>query len=131
MIDDTRWDEKMDLTQYGEGVQRIYFISLLFASARNGIVLIDELENAIHTTLLTEFARFIDQLSHKFNTQVFITSHSKECIDAIVRNMQDPQQLVVTSLIESKDRIVSKQYDGPKYLKLLNAGDVDIRRAYL
>ncbi|MBN2536184.1 MAG: ATP-binding protein [Spirochaetales bacterium] len=111
-------------------MQRIYFISLLFASARNGIVLIDEFENAIHTELLAEFARFIDILSKKFNTQVFITSHSKECIDAIIKNVTTPGELSLTALVETKAGIVQREYDGMKYLKLLNAGNVDIRRAH-
>lgn len=129
MVDESRWAEKMDLTQYGEGMQRIYFISLLFASARNGIILIDEFENAIHTELLSEFARFIYLLSKRFNTQVFITSHSKECIDALIRNIEKPKELSITALIDTDTGIVPRKYDGMKYLKLLNAGNVDIRRA--
>ena len=75
-----------DLTQFGEGVQRIFHIGLLFAYARGGIVLIDEFENAIHYTLLRPFTRLVQELAIKFDVQVFLTSHSKECIDAFVQN---------------------------------------------
>lgn len=87
MVDTSRFPEKaVDLTTYGEGLQRIWDIALAFSYCRNGVLLIDELETAIHSTLLGKFSIFIQELSDIFNVQVFITSHSKECIDAFVLN---------------------------------------------
>ncbi|MBG6243325.1 MAG: ATP-binding protein [Candidatus Symbiopectobacterium sp. Dall1.0] len=45
-------DRSFDLTSYGEGIQRIFYIALAFASCRNGVLLIDEYETAIHFSLL-------------------------------------------------------------------------------
>jgi predicted ATPase len=88
LVDDEHFElETMDLTTYGEGLQRIFFTSLLFASAENGVVLIDEFENAIHTELLETFSSFIHLLAKEFNVQVFLTSHSKECIDAFIKSV--------------------------------------------
>jgi len=69
------FDIPIDLTQFGEGVQRIFYIALQFAISQNGILLIDEIDNAIHFSLLKKFANFIFELSELFNVQVFITSH--------------------------------------------------------
>ena len=74
------------ITSYGEGLQRIFEIALSFAYCKNGVLLIDELETAIHYSLLVDFTKFIQELAVKFNVQVFITSHSKECIGAFVEN---------------------------------------------
>jgi len=73
-------------TSYGEGLQRIFEIALSFAYCKNGVLLVDELETAIHYSLLVDFTKFIQELAVKFNVQVFITTHSKECIGAFVEN---------------------------------------------
>ncbi|MBF0542297.1 MAG: AAA family ATPase, partial [Nitrospirae bacterium] len=69
---------KLDLTSYGEGLQKIYFTAMMFAAAKNGVVLIDELENGIHVDLLAKFIGFIFKLADEFNVQVFFTTHSQE-----------------------------------------------------
>ncbi|MCP4698480.1 MAG: AAA family ATPase [Gammaproteobacteria bacterium] len=128
LVTDEQYEYAPDLTEYGEGLQRIFFVSLLFASAQNGVVLIDEFENAIHTGLIGHFAVFIADLAELFNTQVFLTSHSKECIDAFVRHVPD-EQLCVCSLVEDGNRIAAREFSGTEFKRLLEAGNVDIRRA--
>jgi AAA15 family ATPase/GTPase len=130
--DDTFEKEAMDLTSYGEGLQRIFFISLLFASAENGVILIDEFENAIHVELLENFSQFIYELAKEFNVQVFLTSHSKECIDAFIKSVPEKSKndFAFHALVKQKNNlIIIREYDGEKYFKLLDAGDVDLRRA--
>lgn len=129
LVTDSMFQETLDLSGYGEGLQRIFFISLLFASAQNGIILIDEFENAIHTELIAKFAGFIDELSKLFNTQVFLTSHSKECIDAFVKNMPEINDLSACALVENEDRIVAREFTGKEFRRLVEAGNVDLRRA--
>ncbi len=129
LVTDSGFDSALDLTEYGEGLQRIFFISLLFASARNGVVLIDEFENAIHTEMIANFAQFIYKLSDIFNTQVFLTSHSKECIDAFVMNIPKMEDLTCHALVEEENDIVARQFTGPEFRRLVEAGNVDLRLA--
>ncbi|HHM1300128.1 TPA: ATP/GTP-binding protein, partial [Klebsiella pneumoniae] len=49
------FNRSFDLTSYGEGIQRIFYIALSFAACRNGVLFIDEFETAIHYSLLLEF----------------------------------------------------------------------------
>ncbi len=129
LVTDSICDKAPDLTEYGEGLQRIFFISLLFASAQNGVVLIDEFENAIHTDMIADFARFIYDLAELFNTQVFLTSHSKECIDAFVMNIPKVTDLSACALVEDGRNIAVREFSGPEFRKLVRAGNVDLRRA--
>lgn len=121
-----------DLTEYGEGLQRVFFISLLFAAAQNGVVLIDEFENAIHTELLAGFTRFIIDLAKEFNVQLFLTSHSKECIDAFVRGIpkENVNDFTAIALVESENKIIAKEFNGEKFRRLVEVGNVDLRRAH-
>ncbi|WP_295586745.1 AAA family ATPase [uncultured Lamprocystis sp.] len=129
LVDDSAFDDPLDLTSYGEGLQRIFFISLIFASAANGIVLIDEFENAIHTELIARFSGFIHTLAQTFNVQVFLTSHSKECIDAFVSQVEHPEDFSFHALVQKEEGIVAREFAGPEFARLLDIGDVDLRRA--
>lgn len=136
LVTDSQHDSALDLTEYGEGLQRIFFIALLFASAQNGVILIDEFENAIHTDLIADFSQFVYKLSEQFNVQVFLTSHSKECIDAFVNNIPKLSELAVCALVEIENKqtgsreIKAREFGGEKYSRLLKAGNVDLRRAH-
>lgn len=117
-----------DITSFGEGLQRIFEISLSFASCENGIVLIDELETAIHKSMLIDFTQFIQELANEFNVQVFLTSHSKECIDAFVKNNYTNNDELMAFLLENKDGIYEYQYiDGNRLENLIKSRDLDIR----
>jgi AAA domain, putative AbiEii toxin, Type IV TA system len=132
LVDDDRFQKAMDLTSYGEGFQRIFFTSLLFASAQGGVLLIDEFENAIHADLLDIFVPFINDLSKEFNTQVFLTSHSKECIDAFVKTIPSENIVDFTfhALVRNETKKVEiREFEGLDFSKILKAGDVDLRRA--
>lgn len=129
LVDDSEFDYPLDLTSYGEGLQRIFFISLIFASAANGIVLIDEFENAIHTELIARFSGFIHTLAQTFNVQVFLTSHSKECIDAFVRDVQHPDDFAFHALVQTDTGVVAREFGGAKFQRLLEIGNVDLRTA--
>ena len=129
LVDDSSYESAFDLMSYGEGLQRIFFISLLFASAQNGVVLIDEFENAIHTEVIGKFASFIHTLTRIFNVQVFLTSHSKECIDAFVKIFHDVADFSYHALVNQDDKVVAREFSGQEFYRLVSAGNVDLRRA--
>jgi len=64
----------------GEGMVKIVHLLLAIYEAKNGIMLIDEIENGFHYTILPKIWEIIDQASKIFNTQVFATTHSLEVI---------------------------------------------------
>ncbi len=66
----------------GGGFVRLMEMTLTFAEASNGSILIDEIENGLHHAVLYDVWNVINQLSRRFNVQVFATTHSYECIKA-------------------------------------------------
>lgn len=129
LVVDSQFNTGVDLSCYGEGLQRMFLLSLLFASAQHGVVLIDEFENALHHRLIGPFALFVHQLAKKFNVQVFITSHSKECIDAFITAIPQSDDLSCHAIVSTKEGIRTRDFTGPVFRKLLEAGDVDLRGA--
>lgn len=123
------FDEAVDLSSFGEGIQRIFLTGLLFAGARRGIVLIDEFENALHTSVLLEFTKFVHQLAVEFDCQVFLTTHSKETVDAFLLNGYRIDEVVAYLL---KPQNTTNQgvarFSGPELKRAVDVGDVDLRR---
>jgi AAA15 family ATPase/GTPase len=64
----------------GDGVVRFLNISLAIPTARNGAVMIDEIDNGFHHSIMGKVWEAIRQLAFDFNVQIFTTTHSKECI---------------------------------------------------
>ncbi len=117
-----------DLTKFGEGIQRIFKIGLLFAGAKNGIVIIDEFENAIHASILPKLIQLIYELACQFNVQLFLSSHSKECIDAFTRCPQLPlSDFSAYGLVEHNDGIQCAHFSGPRLNELISTIDFDLR----
>ena len=115
------------ITSYGEGLQRIFEIALSFAYCKNGVVLIDELETAIHYSLLVDFTKFIQELAVKFNVQVFITSHSKECIDAFVNNEFKNDEVSAFFLKNENNNIKAVSVTGEKLKHYIDSVNFDLR----
>ena len=72
----------LPLALMGDGINHLLDLALGFLPARDGIVLIDEIENGIHHSRLETVWKSLDRLSREFNVQVFATTHSYECIVA-------------------------------------------------
>ena len=70
------------LQMMGEGMMRLAAIALTIANTENGTVLIDEIENGLHHSVLVKVWKAIINVAKKSNVQIFATTHSWECIQA-------------------------------------------------
>ena len=127
MVSSSNINHAIDLTKYGEGLQRVFEIALLMVYSRNGIICIDELDSALHKSLLISFTEFIQAFAKEFNVQVFLTTHSKECIDAFVENEYPDDELTAFSLMEEEGKIKSRYLEGNKLKRLVESMNIDIR----
>ena len=73
------------LSSLGEGVNRyIAILSAIWAS-QNGFLFIDEIENGLHYSNYSKLWTIILEASKQAKCQMFITTHSKECIESYAR----------------------------------------------
>ena len=117
----------IDLTKYGEGLQRVFEIALLLGYSRDGILCIDEIDSALHKSLLIHFTKFIQQTASEFNVQVFLSTHSKECIDAFVENEYRNEEITAYALTIEDGSLKCKYVDGNRLEKLIDTVNFDIR----
>ena len=122
------FDRAPDLSSFGEGMRRIFEIGLLFADVRGGVLLIDEFENALHPELLTAFTRVVQELAVKHKVQVFLTTHSKEALDAFILNDYATDDIAGYALCRGGESgVVVRRFDGEKLVRLHKALDFDLR----
>jgi len=75
-------NQPISLTSLGEGINRFMAIICAIWASKDGYLFIDKIENGIHYTNYEKLWGIIFQISEEANCQVFITTHSKECIES-------------------------------------------------
>jgi len=66
----------------GGGMANFLSVALAMLDSSNGVVLIDEIENGLHYSVLHKLWQAVFRWSQELNVQVFATTHSTECIRA-------------------------------------------------
>ncbi|OGG55388.1 MAG: hypothetical protein A3F84_04490 [Candidatus Handelsmanbacteria bacterium RIFCSPLOWO2_12_FULL_64_10] len=66
----------------GEGLVRLLSIVLAIANAPRGTILVDEIENGLHHSVMVKVWEAIANIARRSGAQVFATTHSWECICA-------------------------------------------------
>lgn len=82
----------MPISSYGDGIKKVLALANAIAQAADGILLIDEVETAIHKKYFDDVLRFIVKACKTFNVQVFITTHSIEAIDGLLATQDYDEQ---------------------------------------
>lgn len=101
------------LKRMGDGMTRLFGLILAMVNAKNGILLIDEVEVGLHRATLDIMWPFLFTLAHRFNVQLFATTHSWDCItsfaDAAKATPEDDGALI--RLERKGSDIVAVSYD--------------------
>lgn len=103
-------DVKIPLHYMGDGITRILSIILAIFNNPNGIVFIDEIENGLHHSVLVHVWEMLDQASKQNNCQLFITTHSYECLASLVDSAISKEDVNYIRLERKGQQIVSKEY---------------------
>lgn len=68
----------------GDGVWRLLGIALaLVRSSGGGTLLIDEIDTGLHYSVLTDVWRLVFETAQRLDVQVFATTHSRDCYEAL------------------------------------------------
>ncbi len=73
---------------------RVTAAALSIYRANNGVLLVDEIENGIHVSVLHDYWRALYQLAVDNNAQVFATTHSAECVEAAAKALPESDLLL-------------------------------------
>lgn len=81
--------ETMPLFSYGTGMQKALLMSIVLIMAKDGVLLIDEIETALHTLALKDVFEFLIKACKRMKVQLFATTHSIEAIDKLLSTAND------------------------------------------
>jgi AAA15 family ATPase/GTPase len=80
---DVGYDKLIPINIMGDGIMRMLSIIANISGCKDGILLIDEIENGFHYSSLEILWRTILKTAERYNVQLFIATHSQECIAAL------------------------------------------------
>ncbi|WP_447474149.1 AAA family ATPase [Vibrio harveyi] len=104
--------KKLPIAFMGEGISKLLSILVTIATTPNGVVIIDELENGIHYSLFTKVIKNIIAMAERYDSQVFITTHSHDLLKGMSEYYSETAQDNITfiRLDRVNDKIVPKHY---------------------
>jgi AAA15 family ATPase/GTPase len=79
---------KMPVGLLSDGINRLLGICLSLAYYKGGTVLIDQFEDGFHHELLPSIWSSIYSLATEFKVQLFVSTHSRECLEAMLPTMR-------------------------------------------
>lgn len=78
-------DQAVPLRSLGDGAVRLFGISLAIINSRDGVLLLDEVENGIYRGVQTSLWNMILALSVKYNVQIVAASQSHDVVLGLAR----------------------------------------------
>lgn len=75
----------MPVSTYGDGIKKVILLADRIASAQGGVLLIDEIETAIHIRSYKDIFNFVVKACIEFKVQLFATTHNIEALDSILK----------------------------------------------
>ncbi len=118
-------NNRVPLKSYGEGMSKLLGLSLAFVQCKDGILLIDEIENGLHYSALVDVWKLIFKTAKDLNVQVFATTHSKDCIEAFTQAAIDDEEsegMLIRLERNKDDRIIAKTIEEERLADAINYG---------
>jgi hypothetical protein len=96
---------KLPIGILGEGMWRLLGLALGLTYCRNGVLLIDDVDSGLHYSVMEKMWQIVDKTARELNVQVFATTHSRDCVDALA-------SIARTSVFEGSDVMIHRIESG-------------------
>jgi len=108
-------------------MQRILGFALALVNAKDGLLLIDEVENSFPSTVQVDVWRLIFRLARHLPVQVFATSCSWDCIQAFQKAVQEIGDGLILRLEQKKGMVSPTVFDARK-LESVTREQIEVRQ---
>ena len=118
----------LPLNVYGDGMKKAILLMSAVIAAKDGILLLDEFETAIHTSAMNKTFKWIIESCKKLNVQVFMTSHSKEAIDKVLKcSPECIDDMAVYTLYKDSEGTSVRRLDGKMAIEAQDEMGLELR----
>jgi AAA15 family ATPase/GTPase len=119
--------QKIPLSFVSSEINKLFVFMTAILTYGGGAVLIDEMENGLHSSVLSHMWEILFRLSNKNKTQLFMTTHSWECLRAAVPLIEKTDNDFSLIKIEREGlRSVARQFTGKDLASALEE-ELDVR----
>ena len=119
----------LPLRSMGDGINRVLTMILALVNSDNGFLFIDEFENGLHHTVQKQLWNIIFNLAQKLNIQVFVTTHSEDCISGFETILNSPDNSLDGKLIrlDNENGTIKLVEFNANELKIANDQNIETR----
>ncbi|QTA87478.1 AAA family ATPase [Desulfonema magnum] len=82
-------DQRIPIGSMGDGIWRMLGITLALIKAKEGILLVDEIDTGLHFTVMEDMWKLIAKTAERLNVQVFATTHNSDCWSSLATILCD------------------------------------------
>lgn len=116
------------LSVEGDGMRRALAFASAATLARNGVLLLDEVETALHPAALAKIFRFLVRVCRSSQVQLFVSTHSLEAVDAMLESVGESLNDIVAFHLPARDSSASVYRLGGECIRELREdGGLDLR----
>jgi energy-coupling factor transporter ATP-binding protein EcfA2 len=112
------------LSMFGDGLRRALVYALGLIHARGGVLLIDEVEMALHVSALERVYGWLREMCERLNVQLFVTTHSLEAVEALLG--ATPSEDTVCYQLGEQGRVV-RRWQGALLGRVVRRRGLDVR----
>lgn len=80
------------MSSLGEGVSRALWIGSSIVNSKEGLLLVDEVENGLHYSVQPDLWKMIFKTARQLDVQVFATTHSHDCVRAFQQVSKEQEE---------------------------------------
>jgi energy-coupling factor transporter ATP-binding protein EcfA2 len=116
------------LSAFGDGIRRALLYAVAIAEATHGVLLVDEIETAIHVSALEKVAGWLFDVCREHDVQLFMTTHSLEAVDAILAaDTTEQEDIACFRLERGPERTTVRRYGEDLLKRLRYERGLDVR----
>ena len=99
-------EQRIPIGSLGDGMWRMLGLTLAIANAKDGILLVDEIDTGLHFSTMSDMWRLIWDAAKRLNVQVFATTHNSDCWQSLaaIANSEHPSSDGITIQRIEKDK---------------------------
>lgn len=99
-------DQRIPIGSMGDGTWRMLGLALALVEAKDGFLLVDEIDTGFHFSTMSTMWKLIWESAKKLNIQVFATTHNSDCWTSLaaIANTENPSEEGITIQRIEKDK---------------------------
>jgi AAA15 family ATPase/GTPase len=118
----------MPLFSFGDSIKKVLTLAAAVISAKGGILLVDEIETAIHKNMINEVFKWFIDACEEFEVQLICTTHSLEAIDGMIIALEDEIDILSCFRVELyEEKVYGTKFSGNKLKEIRTLLGQDVR----